>query len=176
MEKIYVAKLGKAVGLKGQLRLFIESDFPEQFKINSTFTTNKKKELTIETLNGAKDLVKFVGIDSVEEAKKLTNSLLFTSAQESKENIQLEKNQYFWFDIIDCFIYEDSILLGTVKDIQRMPIDDYLLIETSKELLEKYDSKVTSFMIPYNDSFIKSVDIDKKTIESIGGIDIFEAS
>lgn len=176
MENIYVAKLGKAVGLKGQLRLFIESDFPEQFKKDVAFTTNKKKELVIETLNGAKDLVKFVGIDSVEEAKKLTNSLLFTSQEESKENIVLEENQYFWFDMIDCKIYENGLLLGIVKDIQRMPIDDYLLIETSSELLEKYNSKVNSFMIPYNDSFIKSVEIENKSIEVIGGIDIFEAS
>ena len=29
---IFVAKLGKAVGLQGHLRLFIDSDFPEQFK------------------------------------------------------------------------------------------------------------------------------------------------
>lgn len=31
-DKIYVAKLGKTVGLKGDLKLFIDSDFPEQFK------------------------------------------------------------------------------------------------------------------------------------------------
>ena len=32
MNKVYVAKLGKAVGLQGHLRLFIDSDFPMQFK------------------------------------------------------------------------------------------------------------------------------------------------
>ena len=30
MNKVYVAKLGKAVGLQGHLRLFIDSDFPMQ--------------------------------------------------------------------------------------------------------------------------------------------------
>ena len=32
MDKIYIAKLGKTVGLKGQQKLHIDSDFPEQFK------------------------------------------------------------------------------------------------------------------------------------------------
>ena len=42
---IYVAKLGKAVGLQGHLRLFIDSDFPEQFKKGATFTTNRNLQL-----------------------------------------------------------------------------------------------------------------------------------
>ena len=44
---IYVAKLGKAVGLKGHLRLFIETDFPEQFKKDAIFTTNRNLQLKV---------------------------------------------------------------------------------------------------------------------------------
>lgn len=177
MEKIYVAKLGKAVGLKGQLRLFIESDFPEQFKKGITFSTSKKNiNLTIESINSEKDLIKFVGINSVEEAKKLTNLLLFTTLEASKENINLQDNQYFWFDLMECTIVENGKKLGVVSDIQRMPIDDYFLIETSNELVSSVEKGAKSFMLPYNDNFIINVDLVKKEIEVKGAIDIFEAS
>ena len=41
---IFVAKLGKAVGLQGHLRLFMDTDFPEQFKKGAVFKTNRKLE------------------------------------------------------------------------------------------------------------------------------------
>ena len=83
MDKIYVAKIGRAVGLKGQQKLIIDSDFPEQFKKNSKFSTDKNQELTIETYNTNNNVVKFVGIDSIESAKKLTNRQLFVSVEDT---------------------------------------------------------------------------------------------
>ena len=47
MNKVYVAKLGKTVGLQGHLRLFIDSDFPEQFKKGAIFTTNRNLILKV---------------------------------------------------------------------------------------------------------------------------------
>lgn len=176
MEKIYVGKLGKAVGLKGQIRLFIESDFPNQFSANKTFTTQKKQILQIETINGAKDLVKFIGIDRVEDAKKLTNSLLYTTSEESLKNCKLGKNQFFWFDIIGCQIKENGILLGEVIDIQRLPLDDYLYIKTSQALLATNEKGAKNFMIPYNENFILEVALEKKNINTQNCFDIYEAS
>ena len=84
MEKIYVAKLGKSVGLKGQMRVYIESDFPEQFKKGVSFTTNKNKTLTVESINQSFDTVKFVGIDSIEDTKIFINSLLLQQKKRVK--------------------------------------------------------------------------------------------
>ncbi|MEA3314682.1 MAG: 16S rRNA processing protein RimM, partial [Campylobacterota bacterium] len=78
MDKVYVAKLGRTVGLNGQQKLIIDSDFPEQFKKNKKFITDKKQELRIETFNSKNNTVKFIGIDSVDDAKKLTNRQIFT--------------------------------------------------------------------------------------------------
>jgi len=173
-DKVYVAKLGRAVGLKGQQKIIIESDFPEQFKKNSKFLTNKNQELIVESYNPNSDTIKFAGIDSVEEAKKLTNKELFTTAEQSKINCQLEKNQFFWFDIIGCDIVQNKELLGKVIDVQRLPLDDYFIIETNSLLIEQDLPK--SFMIPYIDNFIISVDIENKTIEVKNSKDILEAS
>lgn len=70
MNKVYVAKLGKTVGLQGHLRLFIDSDFPEQFKKGATFTTNRNLILKVIECNLNKDLIKFENYEDVDLAKK----------------------------------------------------------------------------------------------------------
>lgn len=174
-DKIYVAKLGKAVGLKGHLRLFIDSDFPEQFKKDASFTTNKKLNLVIEEYNSNRDLVKFKDFDDVELAKKLTNQLLYSTKEQTKQNCELKQNEHFWFDIVSCKIVENELLLGEVVEIHRYPLEDYLEIKTSQKLVDKKLSK--TFLIPFNyDKYINKVDIEKKLIEVKNAYEILENS
>jgi 16S rRNA processing protein RimM len=129
---IFVAKLGKAVGLQGHLRLFIDSDFPEQFKKGAVFKTNKKLELKVAEYNSSRELIKFENFNDVDTAKKLTNQELFATLEQTKENCKLKKNEFFWFDLISCVVYENGIKLGKVKEIQRYPLNDYLKLTTEK--------------------------------------------
>ncbi|MCT7467551.1 ribosome maturation factor RimM [Aliarcobacter cryaerophilus] len=175
MNKVYVAKLGKTVGLQGHLRLFIDSDFPEQFKKGATFTTNKNLILKVIECNLNKDLIKFENYEDVDLAKKLTNSELFTSQEATKEYCKLKENEFFWFDLISCEIFENGLLLGKVKDIHRYPLNDYLEVETSSELISKQLPKV--FLIPHIfDKFIEKVDIENKKIFVKNAFDILENS
>jgi len=174
MDKIYIAKLGKTVGLKGQQKLHIDSDFPEQFKKSTQLTTDKKQILTIESYNSTSNVVKFIGIDTIEDAKKLTNRQLFVSNEETRDNCKLGNKQFFWFDMIDCNVYENDELLGKVSDIQRMPLSDYLMIETDATLIKTGFSN--SFLLPYIDTYIINVDINLKTILVKDAKDILEAS
>jgi len=176
MEKIYVAKLGKSVGLKGQMRVFIDSDFPEQFKKGVSFTTNKNKTLTVESINQGFDTVKFVGIDTIEDTKIFINSLLYTTEEESKKNCTLKQKQYFWFEIEGCIVVENGITLGKITEINRFPTDDYMYIDTDKELLAKDPKTAKTFLLPYNDNYVLSVDIEKKIMLVQNGFDILSAS
>lgn len=172
---IFVAKLGKAVGLQGHLRLFIDSDFPEQFKKGAVFKTNKKLELKVAEYNSSRELIKFENFDDVETAKKLTNQELFSSIEQTKENCKLKKNEFFWFDLISCNIYENDLLLGKVKEIQRYPLNDYLEITTDEELVKKGFPKV--FLIPHIfDKYVLNVNINDKKIEVKDSLVILENS
>jgi len=171
---VYIAKLGKAVGLKGFQKLHIESDFPEQFKKGNSFLTNTNQKLTVESYNNKSNTIKFEQINSIEDAKKLTNKELFATQDDTKQNCTLDKNQYFWFDLIDCTIIENGEILGTITDIQRLPLTDYLYIQTTKELIDKTYSK--NFLIPYQDQYILDVDLNNKTIQTKDCKDILEAS
>ncbi|MDD3025003.1 ribosome maturation factor RimM [Aliarcobacter skirrowii] len=173
--KVYVAKLGKAVGLKGHLRLFIDSDFPEQFKKGSTFLTNKNFQLTILEYLKDRDLVSFEGYSDMESAKKLTNTELYTTIEQTKEFCKLKDNEFFWFDLISCEVYEDNLKLGVVSDVHRFPLNDYLEVKTDSQLVEKGLPKI--FLIPHIfETFIQRVDIENKKIFAINAFDILENS
>ncbi|RXJ95612.1 16S rRNA processing protein RimM [Malaciobacter molluscorum] len=174
-DKIYVAKLGKTVGLKGDLKIHLDTDFPEQFKKGATFTTNKSLQLKVISFNISKSVIKFESYEDVDVAKKLTNQELFTNEDFTKENCSLENNEYFWFDIINCDVIEDDIVLGKIKDIHRYPVSDYLEIATDEKLIEKKLPK--NFLIPYlPEVYILKVEIDNKKIFTKSCFEILENS
>ncbi len=174
MELIHIATIGKAVGLNGDMKFHIKCDFPEQFVKGATFFINKKETLTIESINHERALIKFIGFCTSESAKKLTNAKVFTTYEETKKNCHLEDGQYFWFDIVGCKVFENEKFLGTVIEVERIAVSDYLSIKTDDVLVA--DGFAKNFLIPYHETFIKNVDVEKKRIEVSGGLDILEAS
>ena len=170
MKKIPIAKLGKSHGIKGWQKIHLLTDFPEQFKPGATFSS-EKQNLTIEKIDIKKGLVKIKGINTPEDAKKLTNRMLYTTEEETKQNIKLKENEYFWFDIIGCDVFENGKKLGKVKDIERADVD-YLIIETNEELLKEGFPK--RFLIDFK-RHTKDIDIQNKKIEADGAIDILES-
>jgi 16S rRNA processing protein RimM len=171
---LHIATIGKTVGIKGDMKFHVKCDFPEQFKENSTFLINNKETITLSEVNLDRGIIKIAGINSVEDAKKYTNAKLFTTYEETKTNCNLDEGQFFWFDIMDCKVFENDKLLGVVQEVERIAISDYLNIKTDGALVETGLSK--SFLIPYHEPFILNTDIDKKIITVSGAMDILEAS
>ncbi len=173
--KVYIAKLGKTVGLAGLLKVYIESDFPEQFKEGNSFVTSKKTTLIIENFNKKNQTVKFKNIDDIDMAKKLVNQQLFSTIEQTREECTLKEKEFFWFDVIGCeVIDDDSICLGKVKEVQRYPSSDYLEIITDEKLVK--DGLPNTFLIPYIDLYIQKVEIKKKIIYSNDCMAILENS
>jgi 16S rRNA processing protein RimM len=173
-ELLQVAKLGRLVGLKGEMKLHISSDFPEQFKKGESFLTDKDFDLEIFSYNKKRNLISFKGFQDRDSAQRLVNLNLFTTLQKTNENCSLKENEFFWFDVIDSLVKEDKILLGVVKDIQRLSQGDYLIIKTDKELIDKGLAK--EFFVPYIDRYILSFDKDEKIVYTKDAYLILESS
>ena len=169
-KKFPIAKIGKSYGIKGWQKLHLLTDFPEQFKPGTTFSSDKTN-LTIEKVDLKRGLVKFKGIENREDAKKLTNRVLYSDEKETKSNIKLKKDEYFWFDIIGCNVYENDVLLGKVIDIERADVD-YLVIKTDESLVKEGYPK--RFLIDFK-RHIKDVDVENKKIVADGALDILES-
>lgn len=171
---IHIATIGKTVGLRGDLKLHIKSDFPEQFVSGATFFINPHESITLSEINDDKSLIKIKGHTSPETARKFTNANLYTTLERTKKECPLEEGTFFWFDIVGCDVYEDKKLLGKVTEIERITITDYLNVQTDEKLVQEGYAK--SFLIPYLDNFIVETDVADKKIQVRGAFDILEAS
>jgi len=172
-EQFYIAQIGRTIGLWGDLKLNLHTDFPEQFSIGNSFKTDRG-ELTISDVNLKREIIRFVGYESIDSAKKLTNAKIYSDLETTKSNCNLKDGQHFWFDIVDCKVEENGVILGKVKDIQRMADTDYLSITTEKSLVEEGFTK--TFLLPYIERYILKADIESKTIYVEDAKDILEAS
>lgn len=171
---LHVATLGRIVGLKGDMKLNLHTDFPEQFIKNATFLLDNGSTITLESYNPERELVRIVGYNTPESAKTLTNAKLFTTPEETRERCHLSAEEFFWFDLTGLEVVEGDVLLGTVQEIERIGPLDYLLVKTDTAWVAK--EFPATFLIPYIDRFIVKSDIVAKKIIVEGGIDLLEAS
>jgi len=172
-DKFFIAQVGKTVGLWGDLKFHIHTDFPQQFKIGKIYRSDRGS-LEILDINMARGIVKFKNHETLDSAKRLTNARIYSSEEETKDSCELKDGEYFWFDIMGLDIIENDNILGQVNDIQRVLDVDYLLIDTDKELIDSGFPK--SFLVPYIPRYIIKSDIEAKKIFTKDAKDILEAS
>ena len=98
--------------------------------------------------------MKFVGIDTIEEAEKLKNLQIKIDS----ENIgELEENEFYFHEIIGCEVFdENEKLLGEIIEILTPGANDVWVVkaENGKEIL-----------IPYIEDVVKRIDIENKKID-----------
>ena len=172
-DKALIAQIGRTIGLWGDLKFHLHTDFSEQFKIGNTYKSSRGN-LTIADINFTRGIIKFRGYESIDSAKKLTNVKIFADESQTRESCDLKEGQHFWFDIIGCLIQEGDEPLGEVTDVQRMGDTDYLAIKTDVTLIEA--GLIKSFLIPYIERYVIKSDIESKIIYTKDAKDILEAS
>lgn len=168
-----IAQIGRTIGLWGDLKFNLHTDFPEQFKVGQTYVT-ARGELTIADINEKRGIIRFRGYESIDSAKKLTNTKIYANETQTRENCQLGKREFFWFDIIGCTIHEADIVLGIITEVQRMGDTDYLVIDTDEALVTQGYTK--TFLIPYIERYVTDVTIEEKRVFVKDAKEILEAS
>lgn len=171
---LHVATLGRAVGLKGDMKLNLYTDFPEQFRSGATFFLENGNQIALASYNPDRELARIEGVDSPEAAKALTNSRLFTTREATRERCGLSEGEFFWFDMIGLEVREGETVLGTVREIERIGAQDYLLVATDSSLVSRGHAE--TFLIPYIDHFVIDADMKTRIVTVRGGIDLLEAS
>lgn len=172
-KRFFIAQVGKTHGLHGDLKLHLHTDFPEQFKEGYTFQTSSGS-LEILSVNLKRGIISFKGYEGVDYAKKLTNTKIYATLEETKERCHLDEGEYFWFDIEGCSVVEDENTLGIVLEMQRLADVNYMLIETDKALVNKGFPK--TFLVPYIERYVLETNLDQKSVFTKDAIEILEAS
>ena len=128
-------ELGQIVnvkGLKGEVKVnpFTENiDRFEELKTVLIKFKNENKEFEIEKVGYHKNqvILKFKGINTIEEAEKLRNSYILINRNDLEP---LEEGVYYITDLLGLEVYtEDGTLLGKVDDIYNTGSNDIYVVK-----------------------------------------------
>ncbi|KIM03218.1 MAG: ribosome maturation factor RimM [Sulfurovum sp. FS06-10] len=172
-KRFFIAQVGKTVALQGDLKLHLHTDFPEQFKVGEIFESSNGP-LEISRINLNRELIAFKGYDGIDAAKRLINTKLYASLEETKKRCILKKGEYFWFDLEECLVVEKGEVLGKVTEIQRFADTNYLFIQTNEKLVKEGYAK--TFLVPNISRYVLNCDIDAKIINTIDSKELLSAS
>ena len=159
--RLKVGKIVNTHSLKGEVKVISSTDFEEQrfekgTELLITRGNQVVKEVTVESYRTHRNnlLVKFVGIDSIEEAEKLKNLQIKIDS----DNIgELEENEFYFHEIIGCEVFdENGKSLGEISEILTPGANDVWVIKSQngKEIL-----------IPYIEDIVKKIDVENKKID-----------
>lgn len=158
LPNLEIGQIVNTFGIKGMVKVKPFTDDIRRFDELKTVYVEKnssKTEYEIEEVKYHKDmvLIKFKGIDKVEQAEMLRNSYL-TVSRNSVE--KLEEGRYYIVDLLGLEVYTDEqILLGTLEDIFNTGSNDIYVVK---------DNQGKQILLPAIQDVIKKIDIENKKI------------
>ena len=158
LPNLEIGQIVNTFGIKGMVKVKPFTDDIRRFDELKTVYVEKnstKTEYEIEEVKYHKDmvLIKFKGIDKVEQAEMLRNSYL-TVSRDSVE--KLEEGRYYIVDLLGLEVYTDEqILLGTLEDIFNTGSNDIYVVK---------DKQGKQILLPAIQDVIKQMDIENKKI------------
>ena len=154
-EYLLVCKVLKPVGLKGDLKVYTYTTFKDiRYKKGSKlFYKNGEDyiELTVKSFyskGGNLDVISFKDLDEIDKV----NFLLGKEIYALKDDSILNENEFYYSDLTGLkVIDEDNNELGKVTSIEEFPAQITLKIQKN--------SAKSHFFVPFNDFFVKEVNI-----------------
>lgn len=160
-----IGQVVNTYGIKGFVKVVPLVDNNNQFKdFKVLYIQEKHKicELQIEEVKFSKNLVllKFKGIETIEQAEELRNLYL----QAKRSDIKLEEGAHFIVDLIGLEVYtEEGIPLGKLKEVLQPGANDVYIVE---------DEVKKEILLPAIPDVIKKIDIanNKMIVKLLKGL------
>ena len=156
---ITVGKLGKTRGIGGGLYVTPFTDFPDRFlelteilvRDRDTWET---KRIEKAWLVSGRPVLKFAGVNSREEAARLTNREL---AVRRDQTVPLPDGSFYVFDLIGCSVYAPTgdEPIGEIVDVYQYPANDAYLVALK-------DGRQA--MLAAIERYVKMIDVEAKKI------------
>ena len=154
---LQVGVISSTHGLRGEVKVFPTTDDAARFQTlkNVVLDTGREKlDLEIQSVRFFKQfvIVKFKGIDNINDIEKYKGKSLFVTRENA---VELEEDEYYIGDLIGMEVYTDDSeeRFGVVKDVMETGANDVYCVKTpeGKELL-----------LPAIHDCILDVDLDKE--------------
>lgn len=142
---IETGKIVGTHGVKGMARVQLwadNTDFLKQFKyVYTDKNGGNRLEIMRVQPHGAVALIAFKGVDSIEQAEKLRNTVIYID----RKDVKLPEGRYFITDLIGCKVYDvdTNNFLGEITDFSETGANDvWHITKDGKEYLVPAISQV----------------------------------
>ncbi|MBP3379916.1 MAG: 16S rRNA processing protein RimM [Ruminococcus sp.] len=161
-EFLEAGKIVSTHGIRGEVKIMPYTDSPELLcEFDRLFYGRNKDELVIERSRPAKNMViaKIEGVNTVEEAEKLRNTMLYMH----RDDLELDENTFFIQDLIGMEVRDadTDFVYGKITDVLQNGANDVYVIKGNRE-----------YLVPAIPDVIISTDIDGElmTIRPLEGL------
>ena len=157
-----VGKILKPFGIKGEVKVKSLSDF-DRFLVGKTVYVNLnneeiKLEITSARLHQTVILVKFKGINSLEEIKKYSGLMCY-----SYEKGELAEDEFHYEDLIGLSVVINDIeIVGVVDSVIEVPQGHLLDVKLSNDNKHK--------LIPFRKEFVGKITKEQLHVHNYEGI------
>ena len=156
-EYLNVGKIVNTHGIRGEVRVISQTDFPEErYRKGQRLTLFRENKAPLElTVAGHRkhknfDLLTFEGYPTINDVEPLRDGILKVSKDELSE---LTENEYYYHEIIGLTVIDEQAReLGKIKEILSPGANDVWVVQRKG----KKDA-----LIPYIESVVKQIDLDK---------------
>lgn len=145
MNYFNVGKIVNTQGLQGEMRVLSVTDFAEErFKKGNRLALFDKKDqfvMDVEIASHRKvknfDIIKFKGMYHINDIEKYRDFSLKVAEEDLTD---LEDGEFYYHEIIGLEVYENDLLLGTIKEILQPGANDVWVVKRKgkRDLLLPY--------------------------------------
>jgi 16S rRNA processing protein RimM len=151
---LVIGQIGKAHGVRGEVRVTPHTDLPERFTWLETIYVGEPdpQPLRVESARLHKNfiLLKLAGYDSREQVERLRGQWLQVPEEEA---IPLEEGEYFLYQLIGLQLFQDTgLFLGELVDIIETAANNVFVVQTETQQLLLPDTEEVVLAIDFEDN------------------------
>ena len=161
MNYFNVGKIVNNQGLQGEMRVLSVTDFAEErFKKGNRLALFDKKDqfvMDVEIASHRKvknfDIIKFKGMYHINDIEKYRDFSLKVAEEDLTD---LEDGEFYYHEIIGLEVYENDLLLGTIKEILQPGANDVWVVKRKGK---------RDLLLPYIPPVVLGIDIEQGRVD-----------
>ena len=161
MNYFNVGKIVNTQGLQGEMRVLSVTDFAEErFKKGNRLALFDKKDqfvMDVEIASHRKvknfDIIKFKGMYHINDIEKFRDFSLKVAEEDLSD---LEEGEFYYHEIIGLEVYENDVLLGTIKEILQPGANDVWVVKRKGK---------RDLLLPYIPPVVLGIDIEQGRVD-----------
>ncbi len=129
---LQVGVISSTHGIRGEVKVFPTTDDPSRFKKLKKVlldTGREQLELEVQSVKFFKQfvIVKFKGIDNINDIEKYKGKGLFVSREDA---VPLDEDEYYIADLIGMEVFTEDGRFGVVKDVMETGANEVYIVDS----------------------------------------------